>query len=190
LPRGPGRASWPRPGSRRTARLFARSTRPRPPPTARSRRAVLHFGEERPWSGLVPSAISCSSRDATVCAPSSPESCFARSAIGRSRTTAFFVFMTRPSHFAREHRKHRHFTPIKPKTRSHQPRVTVVVPPASDSLRAEGEDHARRELVLLPSRLVSERVAEQISYHRDEWLKNLLDSDSEDSVCEPVASVC
>jgi hypothetical protein len=38
--------------------------------------------------------------------------------------------------------------------------------------------------------LVSERVREANFVSRDDRLKNLLDSDSEDSFFEPVASVC
>ena len=71
-----------------------RGPRPRP----RTFGAASISGKSIPWSGLVPSAASCSSRAATACAPSSPKSCFARSAIGSRRTTPFFVSMTRPSH--------------------------------------------------------------------------------------------
>ncbi len=63
--------------------------------------AASSSGKSSPWSGLLPSAASCSRRAATACAPSSPKSCFARSAIGSRRTTPFLVSMTRPSHFGK-----------------------------------------------------------------------------------------
>ena len=68
-------------------------------PRPRTFGAASSSGKSITCSRFVPTATSCSSRAATACAPSSPKSCFARSAIGSRRTTPFFVSITRPSHY-------------------------------------------------------------------------------------------